>query len=407
MGKFFYIAKDSSSHKKQGIIESLSQETAVSELQKRGLVILSIYPLERNKNTRGKKIHTFSHTGIKGSDLTLFARQLATLLSSGVNLLRSLEVIASQTESRKFHFVLKDIAKKVERGASFTEAIRSYHNVFGYVWEGIIETGEASGNLGEILNKLAHHLELTMAFRSKIVSALIYPSILLVAGIGAVFFFSLVIIPKFQSIFKQFDITLPFLTQMLFNFSNFMKANFFWAILLIGGIIYGLVYLFTKTKNGRDILDRAKLHFPILRRFFRVFYLERMSSVLTILLDSGVPLAYSLDITQRSIGNKEIASLIGAMKEQVKRGSSMSEELIKGGFFPPMIIDMVRVGEEVGNLPEMFARVAEYYEKEFETMLERFIALFEPLMIVFMGVVIGAIVISLFIPLFQLSTLGS
>ncbi len=407
MAKFFYVAKDRTSRRQQGIVESLSRETAISELQQRGLFVLSISSLEREEPVEVGKAHTFSHNGVRGSDLALFARQLAVLLSSGVNLLRSLEITSAQTESRRFYFILKSVAKKVESGFSFTEAIKSYPNIFGYVWEGLIETGEASGNLGDILNKLADYLELKMGFMSKVISALIYPAILLVAGTGAVFFFSLIIIPKFESIFKQFDITLPFLTQLLFNFSNFMRNNFFWVIVLGAGLVYAVWHFFFKTDVGRNITDRAKLHMPILQKFFRIFYLERFSSILSILLDSSVPLAYSLNISQRSIGNKEIASLIQTVGDKVKGGSSMSEELKKSGFFPPMIVEMVKVGEEVGNLPDMFARIAEHYKKSFETILERFISLFEPLMIVFMGIIIGAVVISLFIPLFQLSTLGS
>ncbi len=404
MERFFYIVKDKNARTKKGEFTASSREEAVKILQAQGLYIISLKKIEKVQEREGYPSTTrFSHSRIKLEDLALFARQLATLLASGVPLLRSLEVVSSQCGSRRLARVLLEVVKDIKGGLSFTEAITKYPHIFSSLWRGLVDTGEASGNLSQVLEKLASYLEMRQEFLRRLISAIIYPVILLVAGTGALLFFSLVILPKFQEIFSQFDVRLPFMTQLIFNLVNFGRNNF--LIFLVGIVVLGIfLQSFLKSKVGKEFLDRVVLKVPFLKDFFYIYFFERLSSTACILFEGGVPIVYALDVIQRSIGNVVFEKALGQIKEQVKAGKSLSSELAKVGFFPPMLVEMTAVGEEVGNFPEMFSKVSHYYQTALQTKVERFTSFFEPAMILFMGATIGVIVISLFMPLFQLAS---
>jgi len=404
MARFSYVAKNRQSQITRGIIEGNTQEEAIRKVQQQGLFIVSI-TRSKEEAAATAKLRKAAHGGIKLSDLATFARQLSILLDAGVTLLRSLEIVSVQVESRHLQDILKRVTKNVEGGLSLTEALAKYPKIFDSMWIGLIETGEASGNLAGVLDKLAYYLEMRMEFVSNVVTALVYPIVLFVAAIGALFFFTVFIIPKFAEIFDQFDITLPILTQFMFKFGGFLQNNIVWVVVGIVAAIFGFDF-YRKTPIGKATLDNLTLKLPVLKKFFYTSALEKFASEATILLESGVPIVYALEVTQRSLSNVVLKSVIGHVKEKVKGGSSLSDQLAITGFFPPMIIEMVRVGEEVGNLPEMFGKISTHYQKELATSVKRFVSMFEPLMIVFMGGVIGAIVISLFMPLFQIATAG-
>ncbi|MBN2120068.1 MAG: type II secretion system F family protein [Candidatus Omnitrophica bacterium] len=404
MEKFTYIGKDKNSKNKRGTIEAYSREEAVRILQAQGLYVISIVPHSERGKVKTKSWGVkYVHTSIKLEDLALFARQLSTLLSAGVPLLRSLEVVSSQCGSRKLTLVLSNIGKDIKGGLSLTEAIAKYPAVFSSLWRGLIETGEASGNLSGVLEKLAGYLELRQEFLRRLVSAIIYPVILLVAAVGALLFFSLVIIPKFQEIFAQFNVRLPFMTELLFNFVTFVRKNFIVVSLLIAAAVFALRSSLS-TKKGKEFLDKLALSFPFLNTFFYTYFLERFSSTTFILFESGVPVVYALDVVQRSIGNVVFENILGNIREKVRAGKSLSSELANANFFPPMVIEMTAVGEEVGNFPEMFSKISRHYQTALQTKVERFTSFFEPAMILFMGLIIGVIVISLFLPLFQVAS---
>ena len=404
MPKFEYIAKNRQSEVKKGLIEASSQQEAIRKIQAQGLFVSSIRQ-SRDEKIAASKMQKARHTGIKTSDLATFARQTGILLNSGVNLLRCLEITSIQCESTHLKAVLQQIIKYVESGMSLTNALEKYPKVFNSMWVGLVETGEASGNLSSVLSKLADYLEMRMEFKREIITALIYPVILFLAASGALFFFTVFIIPKFSEIFKQFDITLPVLTQFLFVFSRFMQANILWVFLSIAGFIYILKW-YKNTPEGKALLDRVKLKVPMVKDFFYTSALEKFASEAAILLESGVPIIYALEVAQRNVGNIVLEQILSRVKEKVRGGAALSEQLAITGFFPPMIVEMVKVGEEVGNLSEMFNKISQHYQKELATRIKRFVAMFEPLMILFMGGVIGTIVISLFLPLFQVATAG-
>jgi type IV pilus assembly protein PilC len=344
-------------------------------------------------------------TSVKLYDMVFLARNLATTLSSGVTLLRSLEIISSQTESVKLGKVLSECSTSVKEGLSFKEAISKYPSIFSPLWRAIIEVGEASGNLPTVLDRLADYLDLRMEFERKIISALIYPSILIGAMTIAVFVFFKFILPKFVVIFKDFGVLLPLPTRIVFSIASFIDKNFIWVIGVFIAIIIA-INIFLRRPETKETRDKMFLKLPLLGELIFLFALDRFTSTIYILLESGLPLVYALEIAARGIGNTVLEKNVLFIKNRVKDGASLSREFAKLNIFPALISEMAKIGEETGSMPEIFKKISAHYNKELTIRVERLIVAFEPLMILILGVVIGAIVISLFLPLFKLATGG-
>jgi len=412
MPKYLYIAKTKDSRTIKTVEEALSKKDLINRLKMRGLFIISIEEWE--EKGRQSTISLFSsifhgrqnkRLSVKLYDLTLLARNLAIMLSSGVTLSRSLDIISSQSESARLEKILKQCGDDIKRGLSLGEAVKRSPKVFNSLWQGVIEVGEASGNLPFVLDKLADYLELRSDLERKIKSAMIYPAILLTVAVIAVFLFFKIILPKFSTIFTQFNITLPLPTRVLFSISKFLENNF----LSILGVTAASIFLFFIFKNNskiRSIWDKVSLRLPILGGLILLASLERFTSTIYILLESGLPLVYTLEISARGVDNSLIAQRLFHIKGKVRDGAPLSEELEKEGIFPLLISEMSKIGEETGTMPEVFKKISEHYQKDLSLRIERLVAVFEPVMIVIMGIVIGSIVISLFLPLFKISTLG-
>jgi len=407
MPRFKYVAKTKAAKTVKDIGEDVSRKNFISQLRSRGLFVISVEEV-RESGEPSKKLFASVRTkrsSIKIQDLTYLARNLATTLSAGLTLLRSLEMIAYQAESGKLENILNDCAKRVKGGSAFGEAIEKYRDVFSDLWVGIVRVGETSGNLPFVLDKLADYLELRMEFERKIKSALVYPAILLVVGIVAMIFFLKFIFPKFADIFTQFDIELPLATQILFNASKLLEKYFLWLVVGVIVIGYGFNYL-RKLPSVKKFLDKIVLKIPITGKLIELICLERFTSTLQILLSSGLPLVYTINITSQSIGNTVFREKLDYVQKRIRDGSPLSDELRKVGIFPLLVSEMAKIGEETGTMPEVFERIALHYRKDLTTRVERLVAAFEPLMIVVMGIIIGGIVISLFLPLFKISTLS-
>lgn len=411
MPKFYYISRDTSGKKETGIEEGLDQEDVVSRIQSRGLIVISVIP----ENTEAFKSSTIKpvikdkikqkRNSISADDLTLFCRQLATLLGAGVTILKSLDIISKQVVSKKLYFVVLDLQKNMESGLSFHEAMAKHPKVFTDLWVNLVESGEASGNLAVVLSRLATYLERDAEFRGKIISALIYPGILLTAGLAALFLMAVKIVPTFAEIFKGFNITLPALTQVLLKVSDFLRFNMITIILGIAGIVFAF-RKYVKTKTGRRNFENFKFKIPVFGEFFVALNVERFSSEMSTLLESGVPILYSLEISERSVGNLIMADIIRKVKEDVREGKSLREPLEKSTFFDPMFVQMVSIGEEIGELPQMFKKINTFYQDYCEVFLARFVSMFEPFVLVFIGGVIGIMITGIFLPIFEISKIG-
>ncbi|MDD5501111.1 MAG: type II secretion system F family protein [Candidatus Omnitrophica bacterium] len=411
MSKYYYIARNHSGNKETGTEEGANQEEVVSKIQARGLIVVSVIPERADTIDNGpakvnvKPKFKQKRDRITGADLTLFCRQLSTLLGAGVTILKSLDIIAKQVVSRRLYAVVLDLQKNMEAGLSFHEAMVKHPKVFSDLWVNLVESGEASGNLAVVLSRLATYLERDAEFRGKIISALIYPTILLSAGIGALFLMAVKIVPTFAEIFKGFNMTLPVLTQILLKVSDFLRFNMLAIFLVALGAFFSFKS-YVNTKKGRRGFENLKFKLPVFGEFFMALNVERFSSEMSTLLESGVPILYSLEISERSVGNLVMADIIRTIKEDVREGKSLREPLERSNFFEPMFIQMVSIGEEIGELPQMFKKINTFYQDYCEVFLSRFVAMFEPLVLVFIGGVIGIMITGIFLPIFEISKIG-
>lgn len=411
MLKFYYIARNNLGAKETGVEEGLNQEEVVSKIQARGLIVVSVIP----ENTEAFNSGTVKagvrikfrqkRNKVTSADLTLFCRQLSTLLGAGVTILKSLDIISKQVVSKKLYAVVMDLQKNMEAGLSFHEAMVKHPKVFSDLWVNLVESGEASGNLAIVLSRLATYLERDAEFKGKVISALIYPGILLTAGLGALFIMAVKIVPTFAEIFKGFDITLPLLTRILLMVSDFLRFNLIAIFLVTGGIIFAFKN-YLKTKTGRRNFENFKFKMPVFGEFFMALNVERFSSEMSTLLESGVPILYSLEISERSVGNLVMADIIRKIKDDVREGKSLREPLEKSDFFDPMFIQMVSIGEEIGELPQMFKKINSFYQDYCGVFLTRFVSMFEPFVLVFIGGIIGIMITGIFLPIFEISKIG-
>lgn len=407
MALFSYVAKSKDGKTLKGAEEVSSREELANRLKNKGLFIISIRELSEKTSPGATSFFSRKkgHMGVSLLDLAFFARNLSTTLSAGVPLLRSLEVLSSQTESSKLRATTIEIVNDIKRGLSLSEAVAKYPQIFSSLWRGITEVGEATGNLPFVLDKLAVYLEMRLDFERKVKSAMVYPVILMVVACLAMFIFFKLILPKFTSLFEQFDIQLPLPTQILFNISEFVNSNFLLLMVIFAAIGAGAYYA-RKQPAVIEFLDRFFLKIPLVSNLVILTCVERFSSTMYILLESGVPIVYTLEVVAKSIGNSFFTQRLMSLKESVKQGKPLSAEIARVPFFPTLVTEIVSIGEEAGNLPEMFKKLSDHYQKDLSTSIDRLVAAFEPLMIVFMGLIIGSIVISLFLPLFKISTMG-
>ncbi|MDD5108857.1 MAG: type II secretion system F family protein [Candidatus Omnitrophica bacterium] len=410
MPKFYYVARNRSGVKETGSEEALNQEDAVTKIQSRDLVVINIIP--EGTEPGGKGVDNLvrskfkpKHGRVTSEDLTLFCRQLSTLIGAGVTILMSLNIISKQVSSRKLYGVITDLTKNMEAGLSFHEAMALHPRVFSDLWVNLVESGEASGNLAVVLGRLASYLEKVGEFKRKIISALIYPAILTLVGLGALLFLTIKIVPTFAEIFKNFNMTLPALTQILVGVSTFLRKFLFLIIIVIAGAVFAFKK-YIETKLGRRSFEEFKFKLPVFGEFFLAMNIERFSSEMATLLESGVPILYSLEISERSVDNLIMADIIKKIKEDVREGKPLRESLERSSFFEPMVIQMISIGEEIGELPQMFKRINSFYQEYCDTFLARFVAMFEPFVLIFIGLVIGIMVIGMFLPIFELSKGG-
>jgi type IV pilus assembly protein PilC len=412
MSKYSYIARTKDANKDTGIIEAATQEDAINILQKKELIVTSIIQIDRAKSPTEKKAaqlsgkpaaKKFKHKAANSADLVILARQLSMLLSAGVSLMKSLDVTKKQVDSQRLYEAITDMSKDMEAGRTFKDALAKHRNIFSELWLYLVETGEASGNLPKVLDHLANYLEEKQAFQTKIISAMMYPCVLFLVAIGAVIFFVMKIVPTFTKILVSLNVELPLPTKILIEISNFLTKKFFLLILCIVGIVF-IAKKLAKNEVARVVIEKIQLRLPIFGNFFRFMMIESFSTIMSILIESGVPIIYALDISERSQPNKTMQAIIGSIKTSVREGKSFAIPLEKTDFFPPMVIQMISTGEEIGELSNMFQRISTYYRSYLEAFVSRLTALFEPLMIVFMGAIIGAMVVSIFLPIFSLAS---
>lgn len=400
---FSYQARDGAGNIVNGIQDAINEDNAVTTLMSRGLMVLSLQ--QKAAAGRSKK----RSTSVKETDLVLFTRQLATMIEAGISLVQALTALYEQCDPKRqkgLRNVISDVTAHVQGGESFNEAIAKHPRVFNRLFVSMVKAGEAGGLLSEILDRLAGFLEASARLRKKVKSAMTYPTIVICIAFLITTFLIVRVVPVFGEIFKDFGAKLPGPTQFLIDLSDFVRAKWYFLILGIGGSIFG-IRAFLHSTRGRQLSDRWKLKLPVFGPLIHKICMSRFSRTFAQLIRSGVPILEVLDIVGGSAGNHVVEESIKGVSLDVEKGDNLSVALSKKQIFPPMMLRMVAAGESTGRIDGMLEKMADFWDEEIEAMLDALTSLIEPLLIVFLGVIVGGIVIAMFLPIFKLNEVVS
>jgi type IV pilus assembly protein PilC len=396
---FSYKVRDKTGKLVEGQLEAENAQLVVSKLRSMGFVPIEIEQQGSPGLGRDLKIPFFSDR-IKLKDVAVFSRQFATMINSGLSMLRSLYILAEQTESKTLAEVVNQVRLDVERGASLSAALAKHPKAFNRLYVAMVRAGEAGGVLDSVLQRLATTIEKQVELRRKVKSAMTYPIVVsCLVGI-LVTAMLLFVIPMFQSIFSSLGGKLPFPTQILIDVSNIIRKLWY----IVFGAEIGAAWGFRKwinSEEGRKHWDAIKLKMPVFGGLAKKTALARFGRTLSALVRSGVPILESLDIVCETSGNWVVSQAVRDTQQQVKRGEPLSRRLEEHPVFPPMVVQMMAVGEETGALDEMLDKIADFYDQEVEATVNALTSLIEPLLIVVMGVVIGGMIIALYLPMFN------
>lgn len=403
MMTFSYQARDAAGKIVSGVQEALNEDNAVTSLMSRGLMVLSLQRKATASRSRKK------NTKVKETDLVLFTRQLATMIEAGISLVQALTALYEQADPKRqrgLRSVISDITARVQGGETFHEAIAKHPRVFNRLFVSMVKAGEAGGLLAEILDRLAGFLEASAKLRKKVKSAMTYPVVVVCIAIAITTFLIVRVVPVFGEIFADFGAKLPAPTQFLIDVSNFVRAQ--WYILLgaAAGTIFG-VRAFVRSKRGKQIWDRWKLKLPVFGPLIHKICMSRFSRTFAQLIRSGVPILEVLEIVGGSSGNHVVETSIKSVGLDVEKGDNLSVSLSRQPIFPAMLLRMVAAGEATGKIDTMLEKMADFWDEEIEAMLDALTSLIEPLLIVVLGVIVGGIVISMFLPIFKLNEVVS
>ena len=395
MASFLYLARETASGREiRSSVEAATEQAAIVALLNRNLLVLSIQEkVARQGRTSGGRV------GL--ADLVIFTRQLATMIDAGLAMVQSLQALAEQTTNKVMRDTIHDVCARVESGDSFSEALQKHPKAFSRLYVCMVAAGEKGGLLAEILARLATYLENTARLRKKVKSAIMYPTVVTIVAILITIFLLVKVVPVFGEIFASFNATLPTPTLYLVKISNLVKHYLLLLLLAGGGIAYGWFY-FIKTPAGRLFWDSRRIRLPIFGVIAHKICLARFTRTLASLVRSGVPILEVLQIVSQTVGNVVMEKAIQAAASDIERGESISTALGKHPVFPSMIIRMVTAGEQTGKIDNMLERISDFLDEEIETTLSGLTALIEPILIVFLGVVVGGMVICMFLPIFKL-----
>jgi type IV pilus assembly protein PilC len=405
MPAFAYKARMLSGSTTEGTIEAADQRTAMDELRKQKLV-----PIEVNEASPGldqflASINPFKPK-VKSKELVLFSRQLSTLVSAGVPLVQGLSILEEQVEGKLFKGIIHQIREDIEAGQSITDALRKHPQAFEELYVSMIKAGEVGGILDVILERLSAYLEAAETLKGKVKGAMMYPLVVCTIAGSVTLFLIIGVIPTFKSIFEGFGAELPFITQFLIDLSDFLRK---YVILVLAApfvFVYALKQ-YGKTEGGRRNLDGILLKIPVFGILLRKVAVAKFTRTLATLIKSGVPILQALETVAKTAGNKVIEIAVMTSRESVKEGERIATPLRKSGVFPAMVIQMIAIGEETGNLDAMLSKIADFYDQEVDTAVKGLTSMIEPIIIVVMGLVIGFIVIAMFLPMFELGNLAS
>ncbi|HYR23250.1 MAG TPA: type II secretion system F family protein [Chthoniobacterales bacterium] len=422
MPRFTYVALDSRGQESTGLVEAASTNEAIGQLRQAGFFPTNVYEEGKGAGRDGKAakraakaarvtqprekrkgIVLFQRKKVKPKILMIFTRQLATLIDSGLPLLRSLNVLAKQERDPVLKNTINKLADSVQGGSTFSEGLAQYPLIFNDLYVNMVKAGEVGGVLELVLTRLAEFQEKAAKIRNKVAAAMVYPLIVMTMAVTIMGFLLVFIVPKFEAIFHDMlgDRPLPVITTFVITVSRFVQGH--WLVILALIFAAGAGYKFAnRTPRGKSTIDGVKLRFPLFGDIIRKTAISRFARTLGTLVTSGVPILQALNITRETAGNMVIARAIGQVHESVKEGESIVQPLEASAAFPPMVVSMIDVGEETGQLPEMLLKIADVYDDEVDNSVAAMTAALEPIMIVFLALVVGTIVIALFLPLISI-----
>jgi type IV pilus assembly protein PilC len=419
MPRYDYVALDSRGIETKGSIDVASQNEAIGRVKEMGLFPTKIAEADKvqakatGKKAKGKTPGKAGKKGgamnfnikipglggkVKPKVLTTFTRQLATLVDAGLPLLRGLRVLEKQERNATLKGILGELALSIEGGSTFSEALAQHPKVFNRLFVNMVKAGELGGVLEVVLKRLAEFSEKAQKIKGKVKAALFYPVAVMIVAIGILILLMVFVVPKFRDVFGGMGMKLPAFTELVFEVSNMIKDH---ILETLGGVVVFVILfmLFIKTKFGRYAWDKFKLKMPALGPVISKVSISRFTRTLGTLVSSGVPILQALTIVKETAGNVIIANAVGKVHESVKEGETITAPLESSGVFPPMVVSMVDVGEQTGAMPEMLLKIADNYDEEVDNAVSAMTSLLEPIMIVFLAVVVGSIVIAMFLPL--------
>jgi type IV pilus assembly protein PilC len=403
MSKFTYVAKDKEGHTVKGDMEVPDKQHALGILRDKGFLILKL------EETGGalsmlSLSKLLGRTRVPNEEIVIFTRQMATMTEAGITVVTSLDTLVDQVDNVLFKKTLQDVRESVNTGASLSEAMGKHPAIFSAYFVNMVKAGESSGMLDSVLERVALYLEKTSALHKKIKSAMIYPAVVTTMAVAITLVMILKVIPVFKDIFAGFGATLPRPTLFLINLSDYMR-KYFWAFGL--AIIIGIFAMrwYVSTARGRTVIDGIKLRLPVFGPLFKKVAISKFTRTLSTLIRSGVPILSALEIVAKTSGNVVVERSINDVKDSVREGESIARPLERSGLFPPLVTRMIAVGEKSGELEKMLTKIADFFDGQVDTIVDGLTSLMEPLIIAFLGIVIGGIVICMFLPIFKISTI--
>jgi type IV pilus assembly protein PilC len=396
---FLYHALDRDGHEREGSIEALSMDVAVSTLQRRNLIVSSIEPTTK-KSLLSLDVAIFRK--IANKDIVILSRQIATLFQAQVSALRVFRLIAAEVDNKYLAEILTQVADDIQGGAPISKALARHPKAFSTFYVNMVRSGEESGKLSDTFGYLADYLDRTYEITSKAQNALIYPAFVIVVFIVVMILMLTLVIPKVTSIITDSGQKVPIYTQIVIDISNIL-INY--GLYMLIGVAVGGFFVFRsmQTEKGKLFFDRLKIQIPYLGDLYHKLYLSRIADNLSTMLSSGVPIVEIIDITASIVGNKVFEDILKEVSEDIKGGSSISDSLAKHDEMPGIMIAMIRVGEETGELGNILDTLAKFYRREFSTSIDTMVDLIEPLMIVLLGLGVGSLLASVLMPIYNLA----
>jgi type IV pilus assembly protein PilC len=402
MYSYAYQARDQAGKIVSGVQEGLNEENAINALMTKGLMVLSIQQKAAGKLARGP-------VKVSETDLVLFTRQLATMVDAGLPLVGALTALYEQADPKKqagLRRVVGEVSAMVQDGSTFQDAILKHPAVFKRLYTSMVKAGESGGMLAEVLDRLAGFLEASARLAKKVKSAMTYPAIVICIALGITAFLIIKVVPVFAEIFADFGAQLPGPTQFLIDLSDFVRGNWYFIIGGVAGVYYA-IRAWLRTQKGADTWDRWKLKLPIFGPLVHKICMTRFARTFAQLIRSGVPILEVMQIVGDTSGNTVVTDALRGVSADVERGDTLTAALTRQPIFPPMMLRMVAAGESTGKIDTMLEKMADFWDEEIEATLSALTSLMEPLLIVFLGVIVGGIVIAMFLPIFKLNDVVS